>query len=104
VTGIDSLKVGNAAVWLGAGRERASDGVDARAGVVLCKKCGDNVQKGDVIAHVHGDRGKDNVRRGGDMVRETFGAGKKGEYKKQKLITHVVTKDGVEEFDDRVLL
>ena len=103
VTSLDSLAVGNAAVYLGAGRARAADGVDAKAGVRLTRKCGDSVKRGDVIAYVHGDRGEDNVKRAGFMVGEAFGFGRAGDYKKMKLITHVVTKDSVEEFDESVL-
>jgi len=53
VVSMDALQVGVAAVHLGAGRNRASDDVDARVGFVLEKKPGDAVQAGDVLAWVH---------------------------------------------------
>ena len=54
VLGLDALQVGLAAVRLGAGRDRASDTIDAAVGFVLACKPGDRVVAGDVLAHVHG--------------------------------------------------
>ncbi len=50
---IDSLTVGVAAMKLGAGRETMDDVIDMSAGVVLCKKVGDKVNSGDVLAYAH---------------------------------------------------
>ncbi len=46
----DSEEIGRAACVLGAGREKAEDGVDYTAGILLCKKTGDYVKKGDILA------------------------------------------------------
>jgi thymidine phosphorylase len=43
-------------VELGAGRERADQAIDAAVGVVLLKKPGDAVQRGDAIAELHVSR------------------------------------------------
>ncbi len=53
VTGIDPLELGLAAVALGAGRTRADQAVDPVVGIVLGKKLGDAVAKGEVLATVH---------------------------------------------------
>lgn len=53
VLSLDALQVGLAAVRLGAGRSRAEDDVDPSVGFVLCKKPGDQVQVGEVLAKIH---------------------------------------------------
>lgn len=45
--------IGVAALLLGAGRIRASDTVDYAAGIVLSKKTGAKVKKGETIAYLH---------------------------------------------------
>ena len=50
---IDSLKIGVSAMKLGAGRETMQDQIDMSAGIVLSKKVGDFVKKGDVLATCH---------------------------------------------------
>ncbi len=53
VTGFDTRQVGLAAVELGAGRLRKEDEVDPRAGIVLFKKTGDRVEKGEPLCELH---------------------------------------------------
>ena len=50
---VDALKIGEAAMLLGAGRATKSDIIDYAVGVVLNKKVGDKLSKGDVIAKVY---------------------------------------------------
>jgi pyrimidine-nucleoside phosphorylase len=50
VGGIDAYLVGHAAVTLGAGRARKEDPVAPHAGIVLVKKTGDEVRKGEELA------------------------------------------------------
>lgn len=47
---MDAYEIGMASVELGAGRRRKEDAVDPRAGIVLEKKIGDTVRKGETIA------------------------------------------------------
>ena len=47
---MEAEKVGLASAALGAGRRRKDDAIDPAAGIVLCKKVGDPVQKGEKIA------------------------------------------------------
>jgi len=53
ISGMDARKTGQACVMLGAGRSRMEDSVDFGAGIVLEKKVGDAVAKGDVIARLY---------------------------------------------------
>lgn len=53
VESIDALKVGEAAMLLGAGRLTKDDKIDYSVGVVLKKKTGDQLRFGDVIARIY---------------------------------------------------
>jgi pyrimidine-nucleoside phosphorylase len=46
-------QIGNACVILGGGRERKEDSVDPAVGIVLHKKVGDGVSKGEPLATIH---------------------------------------------------
>lgn len=50
ITYMDTQKIGNASMMLGAGREQADAGIDPLAGIVFEKKTGDYVQPGEMIA------------------------------------------------------
>ena len=50
ITENDAEKIGTASVLLGAGREKKGDALDYVAGIILHKKRGDRVRRGDVLA------------------------------------------------------
>jgi pyrimidine-nucleoside phosphorylase len=52
---IDSMAIGVSAMKLGAGRATMTDRIDMAAGIVLNKKVGDHVDKGEVLAYAHTD-------------------------------------------------
>ena len=49
---MDTEKCGVASVELGAGRERKGDPIDPYAGILLRKKPGDFVRKGEILAEL----------------------------------------------------
>ena len=53
ITHMDAEKVGSICVDLGGGRKKKDDVIDHSAGIILIKKTGDSVKKGDVIAVLH---------------------------------------------------
>ncbi|MBE6788893.1 MAG: pyrimidine-nucleoside phosphorylase [Ruminococcaceae bacterium] len=53
VTKMDAEKIGVASVILGAGRENKEDKIDFGAGIVLSKKTGDKVNKGDTLCTLY---------------------------------------------------
>ena len=53
VYGIDALMIGEAAMNLGAGRAKIDDVIDHSVGIILRKKVGDKVVKGDTIATIY---------------------------------------------------
>ena len=48
--------IGTAAMLLGAGREKADDVIDPKAGIILLKKTGDYVKKGEALARLYTER------------------------------------------------
>ena len=50
ITKLDALSIGLASVKLGAGRITKDSLIDKGAGILLKKKCGDYVKKGEVLA------------------------------------------------------
>ena len=50
---MDALDVAYSAKLLGAGRDKKSDSIDYGAGVILNKKVGDYVNKGDVVMELY---------------------------------------------------
>lgn len=50
---IDSMTIGISSMQLGGGREKIEDVIDMSAGIILEKKFGDYVKKGDVLAYAH---------------------------------------------------
>jgi pyrimidine-nucleoside phosphorylase len=53
VTRIDALAIGHASMYLGGGRAKMDDTIDHAVGIVLNKKVGDSVKKGEVLAYVY---------------------------------------------------
>ncbi len=52
---IDAMEIGLVSVMLGAGRMRVDDPIDPKAGIILKRKVGDSVSRGDVLAVLHTD-------------------------------------------------
>lgn len=50
---LDASRIGNIAVYLGAGRKMADDEIDYTAGIVLEKKMDDFVKKGETLAYIY---------------------------------------------------
>jgi thymidine phosphorylase len=52
---LDALQFGDAAVNLGCGRRKTDDVIDYSSGIVMMKKVGDKINKGDLICMVYGE-------------------------------------------------
>ena len=55
ITSIDSLELGLTGITLGAGRTKVDDLIDPKAGIMLKKKVGDQVQRGELLAEISTD-------------------------------------------------
>ena len=53
---IDALELGLVCVSIGAGRMNVDDAIDPRAGILLRKKAGDRVERGETVALVYTDQ------------------------------------------------
>ena len=53
VEGVNALLIGKASVLLGAGRNKKEDLIDHNVGIIVHKKIGDKLHKGDVIATLY---------------------------------------------------
>jgi pyrimidine-nucleoside phosphorylase len=56
VTRIDALAIGHASMYLGGGRAKMDDKIDHAVVIVLNKKVGDYVEKGEVLAYIHANK------------------------------------------------
>ena len=50
---MNAEEIGISSVILGAGREKKDDVIDMTAGIILNKKTGDKIKKGDIIATLY---------------------------------------------------
>jgi pyrimidine-nucleoside phosphorylase len=56
ISGIKTDMLGTASMILGAGRETRESGIDYSAGILLEKKAGTKVEKGEILALLHTNR------------------------------------------------
>ncbi|MEJ2637858.1 MAG: thymidine phosphorylase [Calditrichia bacterium] len=76
ISGFDTRQVGLAGVQLGAGRARAEDPVDPRAGIVLFRKIGDKVEKGEPLLEIYTNR-KASLKEAGERLLNSIEIGEK---------------------------
>lgn len=62
IASMNAQKIGHCSVILGAGRAKKDDKIDPAAGIILHKKTGDYVEKGEIIAELHSS--KDDLAQG----------------------------------------
>ncbi|MCP9291956.1 thymidine phosphorylase [Gracilimonas sediminicola] len=97
VSAMDSFEIGMASVELGAGRKTKEDDVDPQAGIVLQKKVGDKISKGETIL-----TGLTNKPSAIDAASEQlFGAVTIAETKPEAvhLVSHTIDKKGSRAFE-----
>ncbi len=72
VAKIHTENIGIIAMELGAGRATKEDTIDLAVGIVLNKKRGDRVEKGDVLAYVHANDEPKGEKAAIDILRNYF--------------------------------
>jgi pyrimidine-nucleoside phosphorylase len=92
VTALEAEAIGRCAMMLGAGRETKESAIDPAVGIVLEKKIGDTVSKGDGLATLHVREGKplDEVLQ---RVEQAFHI-EEGPVAEPALIKEIVTAEG----------
>ena len=93
---IDALSVGISSQVLGAGRQKKEDVIDPSVGIVLKKKIGDKVKKGEPLAIFHTDGNKEKIGNAKEKFLASYTIGKE-EVKKPRFFYARVTKEGAEE-------
>lgn len=93
---MDTEKCGIASMVLGAGRETKEDKIDYSAGIVLNKKIGDYVSKGDVLATLYSST--DEKCKNGINILKTAIEISNEKPSESPIVYARVTKDGVEKF------
>jgi pyrimidine-nucleoside phosphorylase len=96
ITEMDAFEIGTASVELGAGRKIKEDDVDPQAGIVLKKKVGDKITKGETILVAYTNK-PTTIE---PVTAQLYGAVKIQDTKPEKeyLVTKVVDKNGVRDF------
>jgi pyrimidine-nucleoside phosphorylase len=56
VSSFETMRIGLLAIELGAGRKKVDDVIDPVAGILLKKKAGDRVEKGEILAEIRTSR------------------------------------------------
>jgi len=88
ISKIACAEVGICSLILGGGRETKESEIDLSVGIVLTKKVGDKVEKGDTIAYIHAnDRQKLETAKERFLKAYTFSAEKPTE---SKMIKHII--------------
>lgn len=82
---INALTIGVSSMHLGGGREKIEDKIDMSAGIVLNKKIGDKIEKGELLATLYTNKNEiDNIK---EEVFNAFKISKnKIEIKKEKIL------------------
>jgi len=96
VKGIKADHIGIAALVLGAGRETKESVIDLSVGIVLHKKIGDYVRKGEAIATIYANDGQ-KQKVSTKMILDAYEIVKE-EIKAKPLIKGIVTKDGIKRY------
>lgn len=93
---VEPRTIGRAIIALGGGRRTVDDSVDPTVGFVITVKPGDKVLEGEPIASVFA-KDADGVRTGFEALAEAIVVGDKLTEKPLPLVSHRVTRAGVEE-------
>lgn len=96
VKGIKADDIGIAALVLGAGRETKESEIDLAVGIVLHKKIGDLVKKGEAIATIYANDAE-KKKKSEEIALNAYTIVKE-EVKAKKLIKGIVTKDGITKY------
>jgi thymidine phosphorylase len=96
VVRVEPRPIGRGVTALGGGRQKVEDTVDPTVGFVITVKPGDRVLEGEPIASVFA-QDQAGVERGYETLRTAIKIGDKLTEKPVPLVSHRVTKSGVEE-------
>ena len=96
VQSIDTRKIGLCAVKLGAGREKMDSPIDQGVGMLIKKKVGDSVRKGEPLAVIYANNLK-KARQACHEIRQVYQIGRR-KTRKLKKILFIVDEKGTKKF------
>ncbi len=85
VNGLDAHGFGLASVELGGGRMHIEDKIDFLSGIVMNKKCGEKISKGDVVCELFAEDA-DKLKRAAELVNDAIKIEKENKFKKNLII------------------
>ncbi len=96
ISELDAFEIGTASVELGAGRKVKEDQVDAQAGIILKKKVGDKISKGETILTAYTNK-PTTIE---PATEQLYSAVSISDTKPEKelMVTKVIDKKGVQDF------
>lgn len=97
ISSIGTEKIGLSSLLTGAGRSRKEDVIDSAAGLIMQKRVGDNVEKGEILAELHINN-QAKFQEAADMLRSAIKISKI-KPKSRPLVLGTVTKHGIERFE-----
>ena len=86
---IDALEIGISAMKLGAGRETLEDVIDMSAGIVLAKKVGAKVTRGDLLCTIYTNKTPEEYLPVLDEIRQAYAYSEK-EVKELPVIREII--------------
>jgi len=86
---MDAFKFGLASIELGCGRKKVTDKIDYLAGIILNKKCGDNILKDEVVCELWAES-KSKITEAEKIIKEAIVI-KNSKPKKRKLIVDIIS-------------
>ncbi|WP_026894081.1 pyrimidine-nucleoside phosphorylase [Clostridiisalibacter paucivorans] len=89
-------EIGKAALTLGAGRDTKEGNIDLSVGIVLNKKISDKINKGEVLAYVHGNDML-NIEKSIHILENAIDISKTS-IEEEKLIMRIIDKDNIKLF------
>lgn len=99
ISRLDALEIGMATKLLGAGRNTKDDPIDPSIGILLQKKTGDRVQKGDTLAIFHSDGDPDKIQEARSRYLSACSIDDR-KVDPPRLFYTRVTEDGIKELGD----
>ena len=97
VQNIDALEVGLASMILGVGRKTKDETIDHSIGIILTKKVGDKVNKGEPLALFYTDGDPQKIEHSKEKFLNAYQIGRQ-RVEPPKLFYARVSRDGVEEY------
>jgi pyrimidine-nucleoside phosphorylase len=84
----NTYQIGMASLELGAGRRKMDDIIDPKAGIILHKKIGDEIKKGETVCELHSDS-QSKIKIAEQMISDSISFSK-SKPSKQKLIKKII--------------